>query len=771
MLLSRDSIELSYKVKQSGNSTGHKSRPIRSIFSYRPNGRWQMSLTKLQLTMILIRKKQSFLPFFSYLFRFISGFSARSKLMSYGLIAGIFFLAACPGSSSSPTSDSGVNCEASKTSGVYLLHFGPIIQDASVGGKAQVSAILVNNSSVEGEGSAAVGSPISFRVLNAPSGEVTLSQAQVLTDVEGVATVDIDISASASAQVYLVEASAPGTCPLTFSLDITKPLRQLRALTQSPYDTFTNSRIPLMVIATTDSAVPLVNETITFELVSGQSAETLLSNQDGKSPAQTYSIQTDQAGQALAMLSTGKAAIFELKVKASMQGTADVYLKIRIHEGGAACTDSTQCPLGYNCNTSLGVCEPPPAVPPETGCKDDTDCQPPTICDRDNGRCLEGTGNLCDPIEGTGCPPGEICIGNQCALLPTSCKDNSECPPTWVCESGECVPGGSAGECKKPDDCPVDQTCINGNCISKDACTIANVKEDRLAGSWQFDSTLNLRDGLSTFTAAILTVSGLMRDLIEGTFEIKGVPSIITKYVSKYLKKLIDKHIPDWAQKMFVALGDVNDVISTMRVKSTVLMSATGNYGYVCSEKWDLIEFEYKGQQLSTAPSAVPTVGQVKIPNYVATEVCGVLFIGKHQVKNVVGGLIKWAVETVLHIASCSDSNSPCYSTVGQGLEQVVDCASLGIQIDQLIKSIWSDAPDAASIVQSECQKHKSELIKKFEEALAGLTTSLSFFEISGTANIPNPGQESQLKDGIWNGSLGYELFKSNFKGSFTAVR
>ena len=125
--------------------------------------------------------------------------------------------------------------------------------------------------------------------------------------------------------------------------------------------------------------------------------------------------------------------------------------------------------------------------------------------------------------------------------------------------------------------------------------------------------------------------------------------------------------MPPWGQQLIIALGDVNDIVSDMRVLSTVQTSAVGSDGYVNSEQWDLVEFNYKGKKISSPPSAIPEIGQVVIPAYTSKEVCGVLFIDKHDIDNVVGGLIKWAINTALSLVTCNSQRRAVLQLGGPG--------------------------------------------------------------------------------------------------------
>ncbi|MCA9664418.1 MAG: hypothetical protein KC503_02485 [Myxococcales bacterium] len=695
---------------------------------------------------------------------------ARHALAGVCLIALAAAVAACGGTATvGNTDDGGLKCEASKVSGLWLVDFGPLRQEISGSGEVTLSVVVVTGSAKEGEGAPAEGKSVNFKIINAQPG-VSLSTSDAVTGADGIASVKFTVAAGTPQANYQVQASIDGTCPKTFTIDVRPALRQLRAITPTPFDTFTGSRVPVAVEASTNGNAKLAGEEITFKLTLGKTGETKLSTIDGQVGGDTLKVTTGADGRATAMVFTGDAPIPQLEITATLTGTADAIVQLRIAQGtGSGCKDVTECPLGYNCKS--GVCEPPITTPP-SGCQTDNDCQPPLICQKTSGQCLEGTGKPCDPIEGTGCAAEEICVGGQCAKIPGACQDHTDCPSTFKCTGGKCVPQGQppTGGCVVPNDCPNNQTCINGNCKPKSACNVQHAA-DRLKGTWQYDSKLKLREALGGFVKGLLGAAGVLRDIIEGRFSIKGIPSFISSIVSKYVKQLINQYIPPWGQQLIVALGDINDIIDDMRILSTVQKTPTGADSYICAERWQLIEFDFKGQKISAPPSAIPQIGEVKLGNYPATEVCGELFIAKHKVQNKVGGIIKWAIETALSIATCNIGSGPCFNSVEQALTQVIQCQQLGIQLDQLVQSLWSGAPSVASIVAQACESQKTNLIKTLNSELNNLTTKLSLLELSGTVVIPAPGADNKLDNGKWDGTLGSGILKGNFSGTFNAVR
>jgi len=678
----------------------------------------------------------------------------------------VLALAGCPGSGGGVDDDGG-QCSTSRKSHIWLLPFGPVSQEIFTSGKASITVVVTQGSATEGEGQALANYQVQFKVIT-PGGDATLSAASATTNKDGIA--QVTLTAGNKDMIYQVEASAQETCPVTFTVEVRQPLRQLRAVTPSPYDTFTGSRVPIAVEATTNGNAKLRGESIDFKIKLGKTADSTLKSLDNVSQGDSITVKTDQGGRATAMLETGSTAAPQLVVEASMSGTAPVEIMVRIAKGqGAGCKDDTECPLSYTCNN--GKCEPPPTTPP-TGCTSDADCAAPTICQTTTGQCLEATGSTCDPVEGTGCAADEVCVGYKCAKVPSGCTDNSACPAGWICQGGACIPGGRppTGGCKANTDCPTNNTCINGQCVPKSTCSIVH-SPDRLKGQWQYDSTMHFRDALSGVLKGLLSAAGVLRDIIEGRFSISGIPSFISSIVSKYLKQLIDKYVPPWGQQLIVTLGDINDIVDDMRVLSTVQVTSVGNDSYVNNEQWDLVEFDYKGQKISSPPGAIPQIGQVKVPTYTSHEVCGVLFIDKHKLQNVVGGLVQWAINTALSVVTCSVQSVPCYNTVDQALQQTINCQMLGMQLDQLVQSMWSGAPSVAMIVIQGCESQKQKLIQLLNQELAGLTTKLSLLELSGTVNIPNPPNDNQLSGGQWVGVLGSGALKGNFKGDFSAKR
>lgn len=714
-------------------------------------------------------------------------------------------LGACGGNvgESQTGGDSGAPvCEASEKSGVWMQAFGPLTQEISTEGQAKVAVVLVNRSKSESQFAPATGKKVSFKIIT-QGGDAALDKAEIASDGDGLAEALFKAGTKALGYPYQVQVTAPGTCAITFSIDVLKALRQLRIITPAPpgpFDTFTSARIPVTVEATTNANAKLSGETITFKTTVGKTSETtFIEAGSAAAGAAELTVKTGVGGRATAMLNTGSTAIPSLTVVASMKGTANATVQVRVNKGTTptgGCKTDADCPLGYYCNnakcekvptTPPGGCKTdadckkpnicdkvsgmcvPPTTNPTGGCKSNSDCTPPNLCDAKTGKCLPPTGNQCDPVEGIDCPDGEVCVGRVCVKLPTGgCKDNSQCPSGFHCLNGKCVPNGTppTGGCTKTSQCPSGQVCVNGKCVPKTGCP--TTKPDRLKGNWKYDSTLHLRDALSPFMSGFFSASGILGKIVAGSWSISGLPSFIDSLVKKYLKKLIGQYIPPWAQQLITTLAAINDIFKDMGVKSTVNAASSGNHKYLHTETWDLITLTVNGKKVSSPPSAIKQVGKVKLKPYLATETCGVLTIYKHKISNQIGGIVLWGVNTALNLITCNVKGSKCYNDINKALNATINCPKLGQQVDKLVRSIWSSAPPVAGIITSACMSQKQSLISKLTQSLNDLTVKLSLLELSGTATIAS---DTKLSSGIWYGVIGSGVAKGNFKGDFTATK
>ena len=121
------------------------------------------------------------------------------------------------------------------------------------------------------------------------------------------------------------------------------------------------------------------------------------------------------------------------------------------------CTDGSQCNAGARCVD--GVCT--------AQCAQDVDCPVGYACDETRGLCTE---NPTPCSEQTPCPDGASCVGDRCVQ---ECTTDDQCPRDLVCRLGGCVVDevptfvcsvtgelgdGSAGKCAQG------SICLRGSC-------------------------------------------------------------------------------------------------------------------------------------------------------------------------------------------------------------------------------------------------------------------------------------------------------------------
>ena len=218
---------------------------------------------------------------------------------------------------------------------------------------------------------------------------------------------------------------------------------------------------------------------------------------------------------------------------------------------------------------------------------------------------------------------------------------------------------------------------------------------------------------------------------------------------------------------MVSALSDIHDILTDMRVWSTVQITSSQPDLYRASERWDQVGFVFRGQDIITAPENVPEIGEISIDDYTVREICGTFYADNHTVSNAVGGLIKWAVEVAVTAASCVAGT--CYYTITEALQDIIDCYDIGTLVDDIIHGLFESAPDVSGAVANGCTGLKQTLINLINRTLQDLDVQLSLMSIRGqgeisTASIPNP---PAIQNGIWSGSLGL----GDFSGTFQAVR
>lgn len=657
------------------------------------------------------------------------------------------------------------DCEASNESGIYLTALGGFTQEVHPGMVVPIQAMVIHlDDGSETLGGVVPGIAVSFQIISV-TGDGQLSAVSAVTDGGGVAKVDFTAS---QAGQYQVSATLEGACTVSFSVGVANQLRGVRVVGANPRITMTNRRINLSVQAYSpvpgSGEYPLVNETITFALGSG-GTDTALFKVGDQTGAATVDAVTNPQGIATVQLATGTTPVSAgVEISATLAGTAPAILKVVIQDMNTGpCTTNADCPsIAPMCEE--GICMP---LPEPSTCTSDVDCVAPSVCYIEAGVCLapNPNGERCSPTTANPCPPGQVCIAGFCTDIPTNnpCTNNDDCPTGWLCVNGICqqdVPPGD-NPCIETGDCEQGFVCVGGTCIPEGDC-INPGAPDRLTGNWSFDSMLHLREALSGFVSGVFSAFEFLRDIIQGNLHISGVPSWIMDLIQDLIQGVIDAYVPPWAQQMIVAIGNISDIIDDMRVYSTVNLVPLGGYEYLGTQTWDIVEFEYQGNIISEDPANIPEIGYVPVQVFTSREICKKFFIDRFNVPNVVGGLIRWAIEATLTAITCSMPGWGCYYSLEDALEDLIDCWSIANAIDELVYN--ATGFDVFDPVYNLCEGRKQSAIDALLNALDNITVQLNLMSMRGQADIVT---SSFMNNGRWYGSLA----GGSYSGDFTATK
>lgn len=684
------------------------------------------------------------------------------------LLALVAMLAACadsgPGDNNHITGYQS-DCEPSNASGLYLTALGGFSQDVAPGTTVQLKAMVIHlDDGSETQGGVVPGATVSFQLISV-LGDGQLSTASAITDGNGVATVDFVANEAAE---YQINASVEGTCTVTFSVGVVDQLRSLRIVGANPRITLTSRRINLSVQAFSpvpgQGEYPIVGDTVTFALGSGGSGTTL-TDVGGQNTGATLGAVTGPQGIATVQLETGTQAVpGGVDVTATLAGTAPVIINVIIQDLGTG-----PCTSNADCTGAAPICDGGTCVPvPQSGpCASNDDCVAPYVCHVPSGTCLapNTNGDPCSPVAANPCPQGQACIAGYCTDIPTDqpCTNNDDCPTGWLCVNGTCqpdIPPGQTG-CVETGDCQSGFVCVGGTCIPETNCTNPQ-PPTRLGGTWSFDSTLHLRQALSGFVSTILGAFEFLRDVIEGNLDIPGVPGFVEDFIEGIIQSVIQAYVPPWAQQLIIALGNISDIIDDMRVYSTVSLVSLGNYEYIGNQTWDIVEFEYRGTTISEDPANIPEIGYVPMQSFSSREVCGIFFIDRFEVNNVVGGLIRWAVEATLTAITCSVPGWGCYYSIEDAMEDLIDCDSIAYELDDLAYNTFGiEVYDA---VYNLCENGKQQAIDALINWLDNIEVSLNLMSMRGQADIAT---SSFMNNGRWYGTL----VGGSYDGEFSATK
>ena len=104
-----------------------------------------------------------------------------------------------------------------------------------------------------------------------------------------------------------------------------------------------------------------------------------------------------------------------------------------VASGLCLCLTDNACDANEFCN-EVGSCQA------RAGCESNDDCSLGSICNVNNGECLE-LNNQIQCILDSHCPYGSVCQNYQCSMM---CRQNGDCPPGQPCLNGACNTSSNA---------------------------------------------------------------------------------------------------------------------------------------------------------------------------------------------------------------------------------------------------------------------------------------------------------------------------------------
>jgi len=367
--------------------------------------------------------------------------------------------------------------------------------------------------------------------------------------------------------------------------------------------------------------------------------------------------------------------------------------------------------------------DPPPSSDPSlcegdgtdgSTCEVTADCISPTVCINDVCVGPRDPDFRCDPIEGIVCDgAGEVCVAGVCVVDPG-------------------VPGD--GQCLKPGSGP------------------------ELTGVWKMRSTLHLREGLPGFTEGFLDVTEVLADFINGEIDL-GLPSFVEVLIGSLVSGIIDSYVPDWAQDLVLVLAGFSDVLDNLQVDQTVWMHGLPcAANYRASSRWDWITFEYRGTVITARPEDISEIGSVEPEDFGARYSCGSVYIDRHRIKNVLNGLIRWMLDSLVEATTG-------YSSIESALNAAVNCGAIANGLNDAWQSACGCSTDIRSAVQAKCNDYKSDMLDKLGRLIDEAAIKMSVVTLQGIATVPDSG--TQMLNGTWYG----ELIDRDFPGEFSADR
>lgn len=521
--------------------------------------------------------------------------------------------------------------------------------------------------------------------------------------------------------------------PVAFTVRVRDPLLFLdpEPPGRDRYQGLTGGRVTLAVRATqqrqeTDEIRALAGEAIAWEIIDAGG---------GGARFAAPTTQTDLRGVAWGELECGSAAT-TLTAQATLAGTAPVVFTIVVSEFGA-CDTTNPCPGGWTCV---------------------------------DGGCVQDAPECSDTVP---CPDGERCRFGECVTASAggdSCKLDEECDPGETCVAGICTGCESAAcPCETVDACPEGFVCRDGECVCEGPdCggdpTGCEIDDPDLAGFWELDSALHLRESLPGWLDGFLDAAGgvfrFLSDGILGGFDF-DIP-IIGDALEDAADSLVEEYIPPWVGELLGAIADVNDILSDLRVAQDMdLWGAGPTDQYQGTIEWTEVEMTWRGEVVRGRFEDITGVS-VSCEEIEAEAICGTFYIHRHDLALGVGMLVRWVLDVIVTAVS----EGTYFSLEEMLLDLEYYCDDLAYAVDDLAQDLADgldiSLPDVYDLARGAC-------VAGIESGTAALIDWLEDIEIesdamtlAGQATVAGP---TELAPGRWDGTL----LGGDFSGEFTA--
>ncbi len=355
-------------------------------------------------------------------------------------------------------------------------------------------------------------------------------------------------------------------------------------------------------------------------------------------------------------------------------------------------------------------------------CEVTADCNAPQVCLEQadgTGICVgpQDDAYTCDTIEGIDClNEGESCINGLCIAAPGACETLDDCPLGFTCNAGQCTPERDGTVCSDPGPGPA------------------------LAGTYETESILYLREGLPGVVDKILDVTEGARDLINGRVDL-GLPSVVEFILGGFISSIIQQYVPRYAIDIVNALATMSDILDTMEVEGTLILEGENCDGnYRATHNWDFVTVNFNGRELRTSPNDLPGVDEVIPEPFGARYHCGDLLLDKHRIQNTMGTLVRWILDTGIEATTG-------FSTVEEALSSIINCTAVA---NALANSCGVCGP-AYNPALSACDGLVQAGVAKVTEAIDNAAIKMSLIKLRAVIPVKADGN---LEDGTWYGSL-----------------